>query len=278
MPNHVIVSTLGWAAKSLEAAFAGIGDMEMGQAELAIFQAFGDLRPKALADGGRASVDAAALRIRDALAKNSMNRVATIYTGVGDGPLPIAEEIRRMLAVADLAVDLGVGLITTLSSPAGTPFEAAVARLRSITDAVSSRGIQLCMKTHRGLVGEMPGDAVRMCEAIPGLGLTLEASHFYVGANQGEVFWEVVPHVRHVTMRDARGMPAALQMVPGYGEVDFAGIVTRLHERAYDGLFAIEYVDLRPVEGPDYVQRDVISSIIGMRSLFVSLEKQLGVR
>ena len=126
MPNHVIVSTLGWAAKSLEAAFAGIGDMEMGQAELAIFQAFGDLRPKALADGGRASVDAAALRIRDALAKNSMKRVATIYTGVGDGPLPIAEEIRRMLAVADLAVELGVGLITTLSSPAGTPFEAAV--------------------------------------------------------------------------------------------------------------------------------------------------------
>ena len=56
MPNHVIVSTLGWGGKTLDAAMAGIAALDMSQVELAVFQAYGDIRPKALADGGATEI------------------------------------------------------------------------------------------------------------------------------------------------------------------------------------------------------------------------------
>lgn len=278
MPNHVTVSTLGWGGKLLDAAFAGIGALEMTQAELAVFQAYGEIHPRDLADGGPGKVAATAARVRELMAKNGVARVSTMYTGVVDASVPLAEEVRRHAAVADLAAALDVPLITVLSSKTGTPFGAVVDRLKAIRKAHAARDIVTCVKTHRGLVGEMPIDAVRLCEEVPDLGLTLEASHYVVGANQGEPFWEVIPHVRHVTLRDARLLPVALQVVPGYGDVDFGQIITHLHARGYDGKFTIEYVDLRPVEGPDGVARDISSCIVGMRNLFVSLERELGVR
>ncbi len=38
MPNHVIVSTLGWSRQPLEAAIAGIAALDFGQAELAVHE------------------------------------------------------------------------------------------------------------------------------------------------------------------------------------------------------------------------------------------------
>ena len=175
------------------------------------------------------------------MAEHGIKQVSTMYTGAGDIGLPLTEELRRMTAVADLAVSLGVPLVTVLGSATGTKFSVAVDRLRAIREIHAARGLSTCMKTHRGLIGEMPGDSVRLCEAVPDLGLTLEASHFMVGANQGEPFWQVIPHVRHVTLRDARIIPVALQMAPGYGDVDFGQIISRLHERGYEGKFAVEY-------------------------------------
>lgn len=278
MPNHLIVSTLGWGGKSLETAMAGIAALDMSQVELAVFQAYGDIRPKALADGGPAEIASTAACVRAHLAEYGIKQVSTMYTGAGDAGLPLTEELRRMSAVADLAVELGVPLVTVLGSATGTKFATAVERLKAIREIHAARGLTTCMKTHRGLVGELPGDAVRLCEAVPDLGLTLEASHYLVGANQGEPFWQVLPHVRHVTLRDARIIPVSLQMTPGYGDVDFGQIISRLHERGYEGKFAIEYVDLRPVDGPEGVARDIPSCVAAMRNLFVSLEKELGVR
>lgn len=278
MPNHVIVSTLGWGGKTIEAAMAGVAALEMSQVELAVFQAYGDIRPKALADGGPTEIGASAACVRELMAEHGIARVSTLYTGAGDVGLPLAEELRRMAAVADLAVALEVPLVTVLGSVTGTKFTAAVERLKAIREIHASRGLITCMKTHRGLIGEMPGDAVRLCEAVPDLGLTLEASHYLVGANQGEPFWQVLPHVRHVTLRDARIIPVSLQVAPGYGDVDFGQIISRLHDRGYEGKFAVEYVDLRPVDGPEGVARDIPSCIAAMRNLFVSLEKELGVR
>ncbi len=278
MPNHVTVSTLGWGGKSLDAAFAGIGALEMSQAELAVFQAYGGIRPKVLADGGAAEVAATAARVRDLMAEHGVRQVSTMYTGAGDAGTPLAEELRRQAAVADLAAALGVPLVTVLGSMTGTPFDAAVDRLKAIRALHAERGLVTCMKTHRGLIGEMPDDAVRLCESVPDLGLTLEASHYVVGANEGEPFWQVLPHVRHVTLRDARLLPLSLQMAPGYGDIDFGQVASRLHDVGYYGKFAIEYVDLRPVDGPVGVARDIPSCIVAMRTLFVSLERELGLR
>jgi sugar phosphate isomerase/epimerase len=278
MPNHVIVSTLGWAGKTLDAAMAGIAALGMSQVELAVFQAYGDIRPRALADGGEREIASTATCVRESLGGHGIKQVSTMYTGAGDVGLPLTEELRRAAAVADLAVALGVPLVTVLGSTTDTEFSVAVDRLKAIREVHAARGLITCLKTHRGLIGEMPSDAVSLCEAVPDLGLTLEASHYMVGANQGEPFWQVMPHVRHVTLRDARISPVALQMVPGYGDVDFGQIISRLHERGYEGKFAVEYVDLRPVDGPEGVPRDIPSCIAAMRNLFVSLEKELGVR
>src|SRR4029079_15468561 len=55
MPNHVVVSTLGWSKAALEDAYAAIAGLDFGQADLAVHEGWAHLNPSALADGGAAA-------------------------------------------------------------------------------------------------------------------------------------------------------------------------------------------------------------------------------
>ena len=69
-------------------------------------------------------------------------------------------------------------------------------------------GILTTVSTLTGTVTENPDQAVALCKAVPGLGLTLDPSHFLTGSNQGGNYDHVFPFVRHTHLRDTgRGPP-----------------------------------------------------------------------
>jgi sugar phosphate isomerase/epimerase len=275
MPNHVIISTLGWSKRSLEDAFAGIAALDFGQADLALQEGWAHIAPSALADGGPDVVRREGARVRDLVAKHEMKRVSACNVGLGTADP--AEQRRRLAAVCDLAAALDVPVITLGAARSGTPLEEEAARLRDLLALASSRGVQLTVETHTGQLTELPDVAARLCELAPGLGLTLDASHFYAGPNQGSDFAAVYPYVRHVHLRDAGADREHIQVPAGTGRVDFGALVRALDSVGYAGKFAIEYIDTLPLPAGPGVPADVPGNITRMRDVFVGEERAAGI-
>src|SRR5262249_47606487 len=147
----------------------------------------------------------------------------------------------------DLAAALDVPVMTIGAAPRGTPEADEVARLRALVPVAAARGVTLTVETHTAQLTEWPAAAVRLCREVPGLGLPLDASHFYAGPNAGADFSAVYPYVRHVHLRDAGEDWAHIQVPAGSGRVDFAAIVRGLDAAGYGGKFAIEYIDSIPI-------------------------------
>jgi hypothetical protein len=90
-----------------------------------------------------------------------------------------------------------------------------------------------------------------MCEAVPGLRLTLDTGHV---ATWGDDPVELLDLAGHVQLRQARrGVPQV--HVDDVGDVDFTAVMRRLDELDYRGLVSVEYVDLPdlglPLDDPE---------------------------
>jgi sugar phosphate isomerase/epimerase len=275
MPNHVVVSTLGWSKAPLEDAYAAIAGLEFGQADLALHEGWAHLNPSALADGGETAVRREAQRLKDLVARLEMKRTAACNVGLGTADA--GEQARRLGAVCDLAAALEVPVLTLGAAPRGTPEADEVARLRALVAVAGARGVILTVETHTAQLTERPEAAVRLCQEVPGLGLTLDASHFYAGPNAGADFSAVYPFVRHVHLRDAGEDPAHLQMPAGSGRVDFGALVRGLDAAGYAGKFAIEYIDTVPTVAGPGEPVDTPDNVLRMRDRFVAEERAAGI-
>ena len=275
MPNHVVVSTLGWSKAPLEDAYAAIAGLDFGQADLALHEGWAHLNPSALADGGAAAGRREAQRLKDLVVRLEMKRTAACNVGLGTADP--GEQVRRLSAVCDLAAALGVPVITLAAAPRGTPEADEAARLRSLLAVASARGVTLTVETHTNQLTERPDAAVRLCRAAPGLGLTLDASHFHAGPNAGADYSAVYPFVRHVHLRDAGEDLAHLQVPAGSGRVDFGALVRGLDAAGYEGKFAIEYIDSLPIAAGPGEPADVPANVLRMRDRFVAEERAAGI-
>jgi sugar phosphate isomerase/epimerase len=275
MPNHIIISTLGWSKQSLEEAIAGIAALDFGQADLAAHEGWAHVDPSRLAEGGPAGVREVAGRIRAQIERHQMKRISACNVGLGRADR--AEQERRLAAVCDLAAALGVPVATIGAAPRGTPLGEEATRLATLVALAAERGVTLTVETHVNQATELPEAAVQLCQAVPGLGLTLDASHFYAGPNQGADFSAVFPYVRHVHLRDAGPDWAHIQVPAGSGRVDFGLIVSGLNAAGYGGKFAIEYLDTLPIPAGPGEPTDVPGNILRLRDLFLAREREAGI-
>jgi sugar phosphate isomerase/epimerase len=95
-----------------------------------------------------------------------------------------------------------------------------------------------------GTLTEDPGTAVELCERVPGLGLTLDPSHYIAGPHQGKSFDQVYPYVRHVHLRDTGHGANQFQVRVGQGEVEYGRIVSQLARHHYDRLLTVDIHDI----------------------------------
>jgi sugar phosphate isomerase/epimerase len=215
-----------------------MAEMEFSKLEVVLDENGPHLRPSdVLAD-----VSGAAQRIRIGPSLSP----AAFALQVGD-PAAAGELLR---GVCRLARSTLVSLVTVAAAPVDTPVDAEVKRLRGLLRLAEAEGVVLSVATRMGTLTEIPDVAVELCQRLPGLGLTLDPSHFIAGPHQGAPFDVVYPYVRHVCLRDTGRGPGQFQVRVGQGEVEYGRIVTQLARFHYDRLLSVAIADVADAAVP----------------------------
>lgn len=151
--------------------------------------------------------------------------------------------IAQFDAICKMARNLGIATLTMPAAPAGSSFEAEVTRLKELVTLVEPYGMVLTVETRIGTLAELPATAVKLCEKVPGLGLTLDPSHYICGPNQNKSYDAVYPYVKHVHLRDTGLSPDKMQVRVGQGEIEYSRIITQLEKHHYNRVLTVEIVD-----------------------------------
>ncbi len=157
--------------------------------------------------------------------------------------LPWDEYRTRYMAVIRLAARLKARLVNLMAPGAKCDRNDAVAKLRVLQGIAAQHKVILTVETHCNQITERPADALWLCRQVPGLGLTLDPSHYYAGPHQGGGFEELYPLVQGTGFR-AGGMTwQTIQSPWGTGPIDFVAIVRRLEACGYKGFYVVEYIE-----------------------------------
>jgi sugar phosphate isomerase/epimerase len=119
-------------------------------------------------------------------------------------------------------------------------FERAVVELAFRAEAARSAGVRFSIEPHLGSVVQDPNEARRLCEAAPGVELTLDYSHFVYQGYAESAIEPLVAHARHVHARGAA--PERMQTSLSESTIDFERMVDVLREAGYDGDIGLEYL------------------------------------
>ncbi len=144
---------------------------------------------------------------------------------------PDGEEMALPIAVGD-RIGSAPRAGCTCRPPRGCSWDEGVALLRSVPGIRVEPGPGSLLDS---------AEAIRaMCDAVPGLRLTLDTGW---AAHGGYDPLEVADLADHVQLRQAR--PGQPQVHPDEaGDVDFAALFARLSRLGYRGRFSVEYFDL----------------------------------
>jgi sugar phosphate isomerase/epimerase len=230
---QVACSTLCFSHKSFDEALHSIAELEFNKLDVAVHEHGGLIKPSEVA----ADIGLAAQKLR---------------LGPGLTPVAFSVEIeaadeadfqRQFEAVCRLARISAVPVLTLRAAPAGMSFEAEVCRLTKLCEIANKDGLMLTVATVTGTLTEDPDQTVLLCEQVPGLGLTLDPSHYIAGPNQGKNYDQVFPYVRHVHLRDTRRGPNNFQVRIGQGEVEYGRILSQLERHQYNRLLTVDVRD-----------------------------------
>lgn len=231
---YVACSTLCFARFPLDQALRKIAELEFSKVDVAIHEHGPHLCPSQVLE----DVGLAAQRIRIG---PSLSPAA--FSVQIEAPDP-ATEHRQLQAICHLARLSMVPVITIPAASSGSGIDAEVRRLSALVHLASLEGIGLTVETRIGTLTEIPDAAVELCKRVPGLGLTLDPSHYIAGSHQGKSFDAVYPYVRHVHLRDTGRSPEQFQVRVGQGEVEYGRIISHLCRYHYDRLLTVEICDI----------------------------------
>src|SRR5262249_30511238 len=172
-PVFVACSTLCFAREPLEAALRLIAELEFDKFELALVESGEHLRPSEAGDHPEAALQR--LRRGPSLIPSSL------YLDLGpvDWSDPLTR--RRFDGLCRLAKALNVAVVTLHAAPARTPLAEEIKRLSQLQSPAMREGLVLALLTHSQTLTADPRVAVELCRAVPGLGLTLDPSHYLLG-------------------------------------------------------------------------------------------------
>jgi sugar phosphate isomerase/epimerase len=229
----VACSTLCFSKEPLESALRHIAELEFNKIDLAIVEDNPHLKPSEVAE----DLDTSLHRIKygPSLTPSGLD--------LDFGPADDRTLRRRFEAICRLAKPLTVAVLTIPAAPVGTPFDDEVRRLSELSEVAQREGLVLTVETHSRTLTADPATAVALCRAVPGLGLTLDPSHYINGPHQGANFDEVYPFVQNVHFRDTGRKPGEFQVRVGQGEIEYGRIVSQLERHGYDRALTVSIVD-----------------------------------
>ena len=143
-----------------------------------------------------------------------------------------------LAGLAKAAKQLRVTQITLPASEVGTPFNSEIERLRELASVTAQDGVRTSIRTERGKLTEDPHTAVELCQAVPGLGISLDPSHYMGTPSPDAAIDLVMPHTFHVHLRDSTA--DSLQVQVGLGELDYSRLISQLRRVNYNRALSIE--------------------------------------
>jgi sugar phosphate isomerase/epimerase len=229
----VACSTQCFTKEPLESALRHIAELEFNKIDLAIVEDSPHLRPSEAAEDLEATLHR--IRYGPSLTSTALD----LDFGVVDA----ATLRRRFEAMCRLAKPLTVAVLSMPAAPSGTPFDDEVRRLCVLAEIAQREGLVLTVVTHSQTLTADPATAVALCKAVPGLGLTLDPSHYIQGPNQGANFDAVYPFVQNVHFRDTSRKPGEFQVRVGQGEIEYGRIVSQLERHGYNRSLTVSILD-----------------------------------
>lgn len=134
-----------------------------------------------------------------------------------------------------------------------TSLDYAVNALIELAKVAGQYGILLNLEADCEGCARTPEAAAELCHRVPGLGLTLDYSHFVVQNIDAARIELLHPFTRHLHVRQAA--PGHIVTDVDAGCIDYARVVQSLEASGYRGLYAIEYLSLR-ADKAVYVQSE----------------------
>lgn len=241
----VACSTLCFSREPLESALRRIVELEFNKIDLAIIEGGNHLRPSEVAENPEAALQR--LRQGPSLTPSALD--------LDFGDVDSKTLRRRFEAMCRLAKPLTVAVLSMPAAPADTPFDDEVARLTELSTIASREGLVLTVETHSETLTARPDAAVALCQAVPGLGLTLDPSHYIHGPNQGASFDEVYPFVQNVHLRDTGKQVDEFQVRIGQGDIEYGRVVSQLERHGYNRGLTVSVLDR--IENPFSVEVEV---------------------
>jgi sugar phosphate isomerase/epimerase len=230
---YVACSTLCFSRLSLEGALQAIREMHFAKGDLTIHADGPHLTPTELAqEPGRVAQRLKAANLP----------LAAIHLECGTVAAAVAREQLRL--VARLARVSSTPLITLSAAPRGFDFDAEVNRLRELVKIASSEGVMLAVETHSQTITAEPLGAVELCRRVPGLGLSLDPSHYCTGVHGPLNYDALYPHVCHVRLRDSGAGPDQFQVRVGQGEIEYGRLISQLERVQYNRALCVDIRDV----------------------------------
>jgi len=153
----------------------------------------------------------------------------------------------------------------------GDAMDRCVEELAWRVDEAKKAGVVLAVEAHLGSIVPNPPSALRLMQAVPGLTLALDLSHFIKTGLKTEDCLALAPYASHVHVRGAR--KGEMQTPLSLNEVDHEMLVRELVRINYTGGMCVEYV-WQDWEGNNRV--DTISEGILLRRLLIAKFEKYG--
>lgn len=185
--------------------------------------------------------EAEAKRVESALATYHLRVSNLTFDPIEARPWDVYEKQFRL--VVKMAERTKARLINIMAPSTKADRQDQVAKLRQLQAIAAADGIILTVETHCNQITEQPADAIWLCRQVPGLGLTLDPSHYYAGPYKGGSLDELYPYVQGTGLRAGGDSWATIQMPWGEGPIDFVTMVRKLEACGYKGFYVVEYIE-----------------------------------
>jgi sugar phosphate isomerase/epimerase len=232
----VCVSTESLPEMPLAAAMERLAELEFTAVELDVRAVGGHLDPARIA----AHPEAAIAECSD------LQRLRPVAISFAAPESPVVYD--QFTACCRLAKSLGVVTMVVEASELGTPFNGEIERLRKLVAIASGLGAVVGVKTTAGRMTQDAETTASLCRNVPGLGVTLDPSHFIFGHKKPASWESIIKYVCHVHLRDTR--PEAFQVRIGQGEVEYGKLKNQLDRVGYKRALCVH---LPPLAGVDQV-------------------------
>jgi sugar phosphate isomerase/epimerase len=232
----VCVSTECLPDMPLAAAMERLAELEFTAVELDVRAGGGHLDPAAVAADPQAAVAAC----------SDLQRLRPVAVSFSAPESPDFYDL--FLACCRLAKSLGVVTMAVESSELGTPFNGEIERLRKLVAIAANLGAVVGVRTSADRMTQDAETTASLCRNVPGLGVTLDPSHFIFGHKKPASWEKILDYVCHVHLRDTK--PDAFQVRIGQGDVEYGKLVAQLERVGYKRALCAH---MPPLDGVDQV-------------------------